>query len=255
MVCLLVTALVRAATEDPETPPVEFHIEGGDATTTLTEFSRQARLQLLFDYNVVKGHTTKPLDGVLQPAEALRRLLANSDLEFDFVNERTLAVMQRKVTPEESGPHGELKPQKQSTRPAKTNRPAPDAAGDPEEIVRITGTYIRDTAPVGQELISANRDEIEAAGTATPADFLSTLPQTFGGGPNQDTHIGQEALTNSGLGVGENLRGLGARATLVLIDGRRIAPSGTEGEFVDIENIPMSAIERIDILPDSASAP
>jgi iron complex outermembrane receptor protein len=254
MVYLLATPLVRAATDDPETPPVEFHIQGGDATTTLTEFSRQAHLQLLFDYNVVKGHTTKPLDGVLQPAEALRRLLANSDLEFDFVNERTLAVMQRRVTPEDSRPHGELKPQKQSTRPAKTNRPAPDAAGDPEEVVRITGTYIRDTAPVGQELISANRDEIEAAGTATPADFLSTLPQTFGGGPNQDTHIGQEALTNSGLGVGENLRGLGARATLILINGRRIAPSGTEGEFVDIENIPMSAIERIDILPDSASA-
>src|SRR6185312_3805873 len=34
----------------------------------------------------------------------------------------------------------------------------------------------------------------------------------------------------------------------------RIAPSGTAGEFVDIENIPLSAIDRIDILPDSASA-
>ena len=70
LVCLLVTALVRAATADSAAPPVEFHIEGGDATTTLTEFSRQARLQLLFDYNVVKGHKTKPLDGTLSPAEA-----------------------------------------------------------------------------------------------------------------------------------------------------------------------------------------
>src|SRR5581483_2666516 len=34
----------------------------------------------------------------------------------------------------------------------------------------------------------------------------------------------------------------------------RVAPSGNEGEFVDIENIPLSAIERVDILPDSASA-
>jgi iron complex outermembrane receptor protein len=251
-VYLLATALARAMAADPSAPPIEFHIEGGDATATLTEFSRQARLQLLFDYNVVKGHTTKPLDGLLTPAEALRRLLANSDLVFDFVNERTLAVMQRKVPdgpPQEAGP----KPAKRSSHQSKTNKPATDAAG-PEEVVRITGTYIRDKAPVGQEIISANRDDIEATGAATPADFLSTLPQTFGGGPNQDTYIGQEAQTNSGLGVGENLRGLGARATLVLIDGRRVAPSGTEGEFVDIENIPMSAIERIDILPDSASA-
>jgi hypothetical protein len=75
-VYLLATALARAVAADPVAPPVEFHIEGGDATTTLTEFSRQARLQLLFDYNVVKGHKTKPLDGTLTPAEALRRLLA-----------------------------------------------------------------------------------------------------------------------------------------------------------------------------------
>lgn len=254
MVCLLVTALVRAATAESAAPPVEFHIEGGDATTTLTEFSRQARLQLLFDYNVVKGHTTKPLDGILQPAEALRRLLANSDLDFDFVNERTLAVMQKR-TPAESDPSTTgPKPAKRSAGRSKTNRIAADAASDPVEIVRITGTYIRDKIPVGQEIISASREDIEATGAATPADFLSTLPQTFGGGPNQDTYIGQEAQTNSGFGVGENLRGLGARATLVLIDGRRVAPSGTEGEFVDVENIPLTAIERIDILPDSASA-
>ncbi len=254
MVCLLATPLVFAAAPDSETPPVEFHIAGGDATTTLTEFSRQARLQLLFDYNVVKGHTTKPLDALLQPAEALRRLLANSDLEFDFVNERTLAVMQKRAPAESDKPATESKPSRRSFGRSKTNKTPAEAAGDLDEVVRITGTNIRYKIPVGQELISATRDDIDSTGAATPADFLSTLPQTFGGGPNQDTYIGQEAQTNSGLGVGENLRGLGARATLILFDGRRIAPSGLEGEFVDVENIPLGAIERIDILPDSASA-
>jgi iron complex outermembrane receptor protein len=255
VVYLLATALARAVAADPVAPPVEFHIEGGDATTTLTEFSRQARLQLLFDYNVVKGHKTKPLDGTLTPAAALRRLLADTDLDFDFVNERTLAVMQRKVVVSDGLKSAGLpKPAKRSSRQSKKSDPAADTASGPEEVVRITGTQIRDKVPVGQEIISADRDDIDATGAATPADFLSTLPQTFGGGPNQDTYIGQEAQTNSGLGVGENLRGLGARATLVLIDGRRVAPSGTEGEFVDVENIPMGAIERIDILPDSASA-
>src|SRR5262249_15156173 len=73
-------------------------------------------------------------------------------------------------------------------------------------------------------------------------------------GPTQDTHLGPEAQSNSALGTGINLRGLGARATLVLINGRRLASSGTDAEFVDIESIPLSAVERIDILPDSASA-
>jgi iron complex outermembrane recepter protein len=252
LACLLATALARPLWADPGTPPppIEFHIEGGDATTTLTEFSRQAHLQLLFDYNIVKGHTTKPLDGNYQPQEALHRLLANSDLEFDFVNERTLAVTQKKA-PEVAQV---IPAPKSEPRPQKPEDPIPNNTTPPVDIVRITGTYLHSEQPTGQELISVGRDDIEATGAATAADFLSTLPQTFGGGPNQDTVIGQEAQSNSGMGIGENLRGLGARATLVLINGRRVAPSGTEGEFVDVENIPLSMVERIDILPDSASA-
>jgi outer membrane receptor protein involved in Fe transport len=234
--------------------PIEFHVEAGDATTTLTEFSRQAHLQLLFDYNVVKGHTTGPLDGRFTPADALRHLLANTDLEFDFVNERTLAVMQR---PNPQGPAiAATEPRNEPPHPPqpKPQDPPPAAANIPIDVIRVTGTYVRDEPPIGEEVISASRDDIESTGAANPADFLRTLPQAFGGGPNQDTHIGQETLTNSGIGVGVNLRGLGARATLVLINGRRVAPSGTEGEFVDVENIPLSAIERVDILPDSVSA-
>ena len=255
-VCLLATALVRATfAAEPDVTPVEFHIAGGDATTTLTEFSRQARLQLLFDYNVVKGHTTKPLDGLFAPAEALQQLLANTDLDFDFVNERTLAVMRKKAPPETAKtPTTETKPAKHTSRAAKSNRSDGDPQAGAEEVIRITGTYLRDQPPIGEELISLSHEDIDLTGAANPADFLRTLPQAFGGGPNQDTHIGPEALSNSGLGVGVNLRGLGARATLVLINGRRVAPTGTDGEFVDIENIPLSAVERVDILPDSASA-
>ena len=125
VVYLLATALARAMAADPNAPAIEFHLEGGDATATLTEFSRQARLQLLFDYNVVKGHTTKPLDGLFTPADALRRLLAKSDLVFDFVNERTLAVMQRKV-PDGPVQAGGPKPAKRSSRQSKTNNSSTD---------------------------------------------------------------------------------------------------------------------------------
>ena len=252
VLCLLVSTLMRAYGASPLATPLEFHIEGGDATKTLTEFSTQAALQLMFDYNVVKGHLTKPLDGKFKPADALRTLLAGTDLEFDFVNERTLAVM-RKNEPQLVKAAGKAKADRRAARNSRS-RMSDDGGDGIQEVVRVTGTYMRDTDPVGQEIISANRADIESTGSATVPDFLSTLPQTFGGGPNQDTYIGDEAQSNTGRGVGENLRGLGARATLVLIDGRRVAPSGDEGEFVDIENIPLSAIQRIDILPDSASA-
>jgi iron complex outermembrane recepter protein len=253
IVSLLATALVRTVWAEPASPPVEFHIEGGDATSTLTEFSRQAHLQLLFDYNVVKGHTTRPLEGTFLPSEALQQLLANTDLEFDFVNDRTLAVTQKQTLPEASKV-GAAEPKHEPHRWTRLKNPNLVNSGIPVDVVRITGTYVSDEPPIGEEIISATREDIEATGAATPSDFLRTLPQVFGGGPNQDTHIGAEAITNSGLGVGVNLRGLGARATLVLVNSRRIAPSGTAGEYVDIENIPLSAIDRIDILPDSASA-
>ncbi len=255
MVFLLATSLAcRVYPATPEALPLEFHVSGGDATSTLTEFSRQAHLQLLFDYNVVKGHTTRPLVGRFTPSAALRELLANTDLEFDFVNERTLAVMKKHLAQGDT---------KVTAIESKVVRPAPqpklsalhsNQTNAVIDVIRVTGTYLHDEPPVGEEVISASGEDIEATGAATSADFLRTLPQTFGGGPNQDTHIGEETGSNSGLGVGVNLRGLGARATLVLINSRRVAPSGTEGEFVDIENIPLTAIERVDILPDSASA-
>src|ERR1700722_7178340 len=84
--CLLVSTLIRAYGANPPSTPIEFHIEGGDATRTLTEFSTYAALQLMFDYNVVKGQVTKTLDGKFKPADALRILLAETGLEFDFVN-------------------------------------------------------------------------------------------------------------------------------------------------------------------------
>ena len=55
MLCLLASVLARAHGVDPNIPPVEFHLEGGDATLTLTEFSRQAHLQLLFDFKAIRN--------------------------------------------------------------------------------------------------------------------------------------------------------------------------------------------------------
>ncbi len=242
-----------------------FHIEAGDATLTLNEFSRQSGLQLLFDYNVVRGRKTQAVSGDYEAPAALRRMLADTDLVFDFVNERTLAITL--ATPENGGSAMAEAPSKATgrTRSAQMRNGMRDRAGssdlavDPKtpemQAVLVTGTHVRGEQPIGDPLISFDREAINESGAGTVADFLRTLPQAFGGGPSEDTHyFSRETQTNSGAGAGINLRGLGARATLVLIDGRRLAPSGDEAEFTDIENIPMSAIERMDILPDSATA-
>lgn len=246
---LLLIALLADARAAGAADKLEFHVPAGDAAKTLNEFSRQANLQLLFDFDTVSGRLTQAVDGWFEPREALRRLLGDTGLTFTLVNERTLAV-----TLPRSAARGtrnrQRKPNNQTLTPAVGLAGAPLAL----ETVRVTGTNLRGEAPVGVNIQTFDRQAIDESGAPTLSDFLSTLPQVFGGGPTQDTHLGTEAQTNSGLGTGVNLRGLGAGATLVLINGRRIAPSGTAGMFVDIDNIPLSAIERIDVLADSASA-
>lgn len=261
---LIVMGLLVHATASAASRPQTFHIEAGEAILTLTEFSRQSSLQLLYDYGTVQGRTTRAVQGELDPATALRRMLADTDLVFDFVNDRTLAITQLNRDPGAGSAVADAAAHPVRPHPAETQSVkhegsgSNDLTGDPKtpemEEVRVTGTHVRGEEPVGERVLSYDREEISQSGAATVQDFLRTLPQTFGGGPTQDTMLGPEAQSNSGIGVGINLRGLGARSTLVLINGKRLAPSGSDAAFADIGTIPLSAVERMDVLPDSASA-
>jgi len=242
-----------------------FHIEPGDATLTLNEFSRQSSLQLLFDYNIVRGRKTRGISGDYEPSAALRQMLIDTGLVFDFVNDRTLAVTLSHASVAGSAVAEAPAPGPSRTRSAEpqtvkhegpgSGEPATDPKAPELDEILVTGTHVHGEQPVGDHVISLDREDIETSGAATVQDFLRTFPQAFGGGPTEDTHfVSAETQTNSGLGAGINLRGLGARATLILMNGKRLAPSGSEGAFADVTNIPISAVERVDILPDSASA-
>ena len=67
-------------------------IEAGVATVTLAEFIRQTGLQVLFEADALRGHTTRAVRGRLEAREALRVMLEGSGLMFEFINERTVAV-------------------------------------------------------------------------------------------------------------------------------------------------------------------
>ncbi|MCC7413562.1 MAG: TonB-dependent receptor plug domain-containing protein, partial [Gammaproteobacteria bacterium] len=127
------------------------------------------------------------------------------------------------------------------------------------ETVVITGTSIRGTEVIGSTVQTIDSAAIANSGRATVADLLRELPVNFAGGvAKSDNSRGGQDTASAGAnltgGQGVNLRGLGALSTLVLVDGRRVAASGQFGDFVDVANIPAAAIERIEILPDGASA-
>ena len=240
---LVVCLTLHTAVADAAGPRRHFQLEAGDASVMLNEFSRQSDLQVLFDFNILRGMKTQEVNGTLEASAALKAMLKGTNLIFDFVNDRTLAV-----TPKKPSFLSRLW-QRLKTHPTRVTQK------DDLEQVLIFGSGESGTQPLlGAQTLRLGRSEIERSGLATTQDFLRTLPQVFGGGPTQDTVLGREAGTNSAYGSGINLRGLNAGATLVLIDGRRMAPSGTEGAFNDISNIPLTIIDHVDVLPDGASA-
>ena len=119
--------------------------------------------------------------------------------------------------------------------------------------VVVTGTNIvSDSPPFVPETIF-NREAIERTGSRSLGDFFQTLPQNSG---PTFTENQNDSLAPGGAAVA--LRGLGPDATLVLVNGRRVAPypfaqNGITA-FVDLNSIPLAAIQQIDILRDGASA-
>jgi len=122
-----------------------------------------------------------------------------------------------------------------------------------EEIV-VTGSRIaRSEAFEGVPVTVFDRGDIEQSNATTLNEFLRDLSMVPAGAVD-DTFTQGFAPASAGI----NLRGLGVSRTLVLLDGRRMSifPFAQEGSesFVDINLIPLGAVERIEVLQDGASA-
>lgn len=142
--------------------------------------------------------------------------------------------------------------------------PAPAAETDDAktlDAVNVTGTNLRgvdlaEAQPV--QVIDAVK--IERLGLASIGDVLKLISETGGGTGNFSTATSGALQADSPAGMaGASLRGLGAGSTLTLVNGRRVAASsfsnGVRSEnFVDINAIPMAAVQRIEVLSAGASA-
>jgi outer membrane receptor protein involved in Fe transport len=124
------------------------------------------------------------------------------------------------------------------------------AANDLEEIV-VTGSHIRGVETAGSKLIVIDRDQIDASGYGRVEDVLATVTQNFN---RANAAVGDPGFFNLNHGAEVQLRGLGVGTTLTLVNGQRQGASGWQGSFTDISTIPVSAIERIEILPEGTSA-
>jgi iron complex outermembrane recepter protein len=133
--------------------------------------------------------------------------------------------------------------------------PGETATDQPVETVVITGSHIERAAEAekAENVQVVTAQEIKDSGQETVADYLRTISSTFGNNQN-------EAVSNSfapGAAM-VGLRGLTGADTLVLLNGRRITNYGLfqnlSDAFVDLNVIPLAAIERIEILKSGGSA-
>lgn len=123
--------------------------------------------------------------------------------------------------------------------------------------VEVTGTSIKRTNTETASPVQVIRaEDIKRSGATNMSELMQTIPSITSGGQNDFT-------SGNGFAAGTataSLRGLGSASTLTLINGRRMAatatadPNSGQSTLYNINNIPMSAIERVEVLKDGASA-
>ncbi|WP_213981366.1 TonB-dependent receptor [Sphingomonas sp. dw_22] len=151
----------------------------------------------------------------------------------------------------------------QDTQEAATPTGAAVPVSDPEEVqaksneILVTGSRIKqDPNNSALPLQVITTQELSRNGISSPEQLVMFLSTNGSGADNlasnADVTSGAQRGTN-GLSAA-NLRGQGSAATLVLLNGRRVAAHGLTGSAVDVNQIPFAAIERVEVLKDGASA-
>ncbi len=120
---------------------------------------------------------------------------------------------------------------------------------DSSEKVSVTGSRIKRTEAEGiNPVVVIGKEELEKTGASTVSEVMQNLTVSSSGSYSSST-----VNDTRGTVTMVDLRGLGPENTLVLLDGRRLPEEGGLG-VVDLSQIPMAAVERIEVLKESASA-
>ena len=120
------------------------------------------------------------------------------------------------------------------------------------EKIEVTGSNIkRIEGETALPVTVITREQLEQQGIVTAMEAIERLSSNSSvGGINLSGSIGGTAVGFAAA----SLRGLGSNRTLVLLNGRRLANTAFDGASVDINAIPLSAVERVEVLSDGASA-
>lgn len=239
------TALPATAQAQTAQAQQQFSIPAGTLREALDTLASQSGITVMYSPELVAGKTSRGLSGRFGATEALRRLLDGSGLEAQAAGDATFTLKQASQ-PRQSRPE-------RNQRSASKASSEEDIVGMPAILVQGARTLnldIRRTEDDPQPYIVFDREQIDRSLAVDLESFLKTrLPM------NATQIVSGQSATTLGNQSSVNLRGLGAAQTLILVDGRRM-PGTFNGGTVsqpDLNGIPLAAIERIEVLPSTAS--
>ncbi len=137
-----------------------------------------------------------------------------------------------------------------ATAAAQAQQAPASPADDQIQEVIVTGSMIkRSNAETAEAVTVIKADILKDQGIVNVEQALNTLTSN-----TPSVNISSAVGTFSGGGTYVDLRGLGNGRTLVLLDGQRLAPNAFTGNAVDLSGIPFSAIDKVEVLREGASA-
>lgn len=256
----------------------DVNIPAEPLSPALQSLAKQYDFQVLYHTELVGDLRTSGVVGSWTSDEAITKVLSGTGLTYKYLDSNTITVFDPAAKSSLSNPTRDASSESSNSKEGKNNASGefrvaqtdqasagPQVASDEKkekdagltEIV-VTGTHIRGIETITSPVIQYDRAVIDRSGYLNTQDFIQSIPQAFGGGaygatPDGTLGPGTNAGNNNEHASAVNLRGLGENATLVLLNGHRVAPSDF-GNVVDISTIPLSAIDHIDVLTDGASA-
>ncbi|WP_313333569.1 TonB-dependent receptor [Sphingobium yanoikuyae] len=246
--------------------PVQFKIPAQSMQTALTLFAKQSGMQVLFPYDQVSGLAAKTVNGKMTPEAALTRLIAGSGLKVTLSNSNVVALSMgghssrnRAVEVASLGVTAlPFAMQAAGAVPAAGALPQAAAEDPANSTIVVTGSRglarTVEDSPTPIDVIKA--DDLAKTGKPGLLSALNTLVPSF----NVPARAGGGTSTVISTG---GLRGLNPDQTLILVNGKRrhktslinAVSSLYNGSVpVDLDMIPTSAVDHIEVLRDGAAA-
>jgi outer membrane receptor protein involved in Fe transport len=220
----------------------------------LGEFAEQTGLQLIYVSEIAATQASQGAPRGLAAPDGLRQLLAGTGLGFEFLNDRTVRIVGGPSCALQSGCGAP--PSGTAAQPPK-GPSALSPLDSLEEVIVAGPRWWLDPKAGPAPVTVLDRRDIERGGESSIGDVLQKLPMTTGSLVNTNANVGLEPRADRVVrGDGSVRFSIHGLPAVTLLNGRRLPNSGFGADAsVDLNTLPMSFVERVEVLAGGASAP